>query len=325
MKPTERRAGGLLSIVVPAMNEADNIPALLRAVSTALAPQKIPYEMILVDDGSADQTWQVICAAAAADGRVRGLKLSRNFGKEGAMFAGIEDARGDCCVISDADLQFPPATIAEMYAVWQSGEADIVEAKKRTRGKEGLVYKLFTKAFYGLLRAMSGYDLNNASDFKLMDRRVVETLKTMPERQTFFRGMSSWVGYRTETVLFDVAQRNAGKSKFSPKKLVRMALSSIASFTSAPLQFITGTGVVCALLSVALGLFTIFHTFAREGVEMLCAGLSVVGFLLSLIMAALGILGYYAARIYEELKNRPRYIVSARTASGDHAPQAAKE
>ena len=308
-----RPNGGLLSIVVPAMNEEDNIPALLRAVSEALDPAQIPYELILVDDGSSDNSWAVICEQAQSEPRLRGLRLSRNFGKEGAMFAGLAEARGDCCVISDADLQFPPAVIAEMYTVWKSGAADVVEAKKRSRGKEGLVYKLFTKAFYGLLKAMSGYDLNNASDFKLLDRRVVDALGEMPERQTFFRAMSSWVGFRTETVLFDVRERNSGKSKFSPKKLVKMALSSIASFTSAPMQLITFIGVVSCLLSVALGIFTIFFHFPRESVEMLCAALSVVGFLLSLIMIALGILGYYAARIYEELKNRPRYIVSERT------------
>lgn len=314
MNRTDARPGdGLLSIVVPAMNEEDNIPALLRAVSEALDPARIPYELILIDDGSTDRSWAVICEAARREPRVRGLRLSRNFGKEGAMFAGLADARGDCCVISDADLQFPPAVIAEMYAVWKSGAADVVEARKRTRGREGLVYKLFTKTFYGLLKAMSGYDLNNASDFKLLDRRVVDALNDMPERQTFFRAMSSWVGFRTETVLFDVRERNAGRSKFSPKKLVKMALSSIASFTSAPLQFVTFAGVVGCLLSVALGVFTIFHHFSRESVEMLCAALSVIVFFLSLIMIALGILGYYAARIYEELKNRPRYIVSERT------------
>lgn len=313
MTEPNRRGDGLLSIVVPAMNEADNLPALLAAVAEALEPHSISYELILVDDGSTDRTWAVIADAATQDARIRGLRLSRNFGKEGAMFAGLSAARGDCCVISDADLQFPPAVIAEMYAIWKNSTVDIVEAKKRTRGKERLIYKLFTKTFYGLLRAMSGFDLNDASDFKLMDRRVLDALNEMPERQTFFRGMSSWVGFHTETVLFDVQARNAGSSKFSPKKLVRMALSSIASFTTAPLQFVTAAGLIGILLSVVLGVFTIFHSFGRESVEMLCAALSVIGIFLSLIMIALGILGYYLARIYEELKHRPRYLISERT------------
>ncbi len=311
MDTTKRN--GLLSIIAPAMNEEGNLPALVAAIAAALDPHKIPYELIIVDDGSSDRTWAVICEQAKLDARVRGLKLSRNFGKEGAMFAGLDNARGECAVITDADLQFPPETIAEMYAVWSSGEADIVEGKKRTRGKESLVYKLFTKVFYGMLKGMSGIDLNNASDFKLMDRKVLDTLAEMPERQTFFRGMSSWVGFKTEHVLFDVRDRLEGKSKFSPKKLVKFALSSISSFTDVPLQLATVFGFLSCFLAVALGIFTIFFPFARESVEILCAGLSVMIFFFGLVLIALGILGYYLARIYGELKNRPRYIISNRT------------
>lgn len=306
----EMRRNGLLSVIVPAMNEADNIPALLRVMTEALAG--IPYEVILVDDGSKDATWAVICAEAQTDRRVRGLRFSRNFGKEGAMFAGLAAAQGDCAVIIDADLQFPPATIAEMYAIWAKGEADVVEAKKNARQKESFVYKVFATTFYGLLKAMSGIDLNDASDFKLLDRKALDALLSMPERQTFFRGLSSWVGFRTATVNFDVQDRQAGKSKFSPKKLIKFALSSIASFTSAPMQFVTVLGVLGCFLSVALGIFTIFFRFPRADVEMLCANLSVTVFFMSLILIGLGILGYYAARIYEELKNRPRYIIADR-------------
>ena len=309
----QNKRSGLLSVIAPAMNEEGNLPALVAAIAAALEPHKIPYELIIVDDGSSDRTWAVICEQAKLDNRVRGLKLSRNFGKEGAMFAGLDAVRGECAVIIDADLQFPPETIAEMYAVWQTGEADIVEGKKRTRGKEGLVYKLFTKVFYGLLKAMSGIDLANASDFKLMDRKVLDTLADMTERQTFFRGMSSWVGFTTEHVLFDVRERTEGKSKFSPKKLVKFALSSISSFTDAPMQIATVFGFFSCFLAVALAIFTIFFPFSRESVEMLCAVLSVMVFFFGLVFIAIGILGYYMARIYGELKNRPRYIVSNRT------------
>ena len=309
---TNKRTG-LLSIIAPAMNEEGNLPALVAAIAAALDPHKIPYELIIVDDGSSDRTWEVICEQAKRDARVRGLKLSRNFGKEGAMFAGLDNVRGECAVIIDADLQFPPETIAEMYAVWQTGVADIVEGKKRTRGKESLVYKLFTKAFYGMLKGMSGIDLNNASDFKLMDRKVLDTLAEMPERQTFFRGMSSWVGFTTEHVLFDVRERTEGKSKFSPKKLVKFAISSISSFTDAPMQLTTVFGFLSCFLAVALGIFTIFFPFARESVEILCAVLSVMVFFFGVVFIALGIIGYYLSRIYAELKNRPRFIISNRT------------
>ena len=225
---------GLLTVIVPAYNEQDNISAISAKVKAALEPEGIPYELLFVDDGSSDGTWQAIGEASRTDGAVRGLRFSRNFGKEGAMFAGLAEARGECVALIDADLQHPPEALGRMYKLWQQGEADIVEGKKLRRGKESLVYKAFAGLFYGMMKAMSGVDLANSSDFKLLDRKVVNTLMAMPERRTFFRAMSEWTGFKTAEVGFEVAPRNSGKSKFSARKLIKYALSSTASYTNVP-------------------------------------------------------------------------------------------
>jgi glycosyltransferase involved in cell wall biosynthesis len=313
------RANKLLSIIVPAMNEEENIGALTSAVRAEMEKAGIPYELIIVDDGSRDGTWERICRAAEEDARVRGISFSRNFGKEGAMFAGLDRARGGCAVIFDADLQFPPPVISEMYRIWLKGECDVVDSRKNSRGKESFVYKAFTGAFYGLLKLMSGIDLNNASDFKLMDRRVIDALDTLGERQTFFRAMSGWVGFKTETVRFDVAERHAGSSKWSPKKLVKFALGSISSFTSAPLQFATYLGGFFLFAAVVLTVVTLACSFKVYGTELFCWSLTVMLAIGGTVLIALGILGFYLSRVYDEIKGRPRYIVAKTTDSDDGA------
>ncbi len=307
---------GMLSVVVPAFNEADNISAMKQAVCQTLETAHIPFELIIVDDGSRDDTWQVICREAEGDVRVRGFRFSRNFGKEGAMFAGLDQANGACMTVFDADLQFPPETLAEMYALWQQGDVDVVEAHKTSRGKESLVYKAFTGVFYGSLKAMSGIDLADACDFRLLDRKVMDALRSMPERQTFFRGMSSWAGYRKTSVDFAVAPRNAGKSKFNVVKLVRLALSSIASFTSAPLQFATGVGGVSVCLGLVLAVLTACCRWSYRGIA-LGAAFAAAAVFGGLVLIALGILGFYLSRVYTELQNRPRYLISQTTEKGE--------
>lgn len=307
------RTNKLLSIIVPAMNEEENIAALTASVKDAMESNGIAYELIIIDDGSRDGTWDEICREAQADSRVRGISFSRNFGKEGAMFAGLKHACGGCAVILDADLQFPPSVIAEMYGIWLKGECDIVEAKKISRGKESFVYKLFTGGFYGLLRLMSGIDLNNASDFKLLDSRVIAALDKLDERQTFFRAMSEWVGFKTETVGFNVAKRNAGRTKWSAKKLIGFALRSISSYTFAPLQFVTFCGVISLFCALVLSLFTIFNDFQRYSSELFCWAVVIILIIGGVLMLALGILGFYLARAYDEIKGRPRYIIAKKT------------
>lgn len=307
------RKNKLLSIIVPAMNEEENIGALTAAVRAEMESNGIPYELIIVDDGSRDKTWEAVCSEAASDSRVSGISFSRNFGKEGAMFAGLKQARGGCAVVFDADLQFPPPVVALMYKKWLSGDCDVIESRKNSRGSEGLAYKLFTGVFYGALKLMSGIDLNNASDFKLLDRRVIRALDELGERQTFFRAMPGWVGFKTETVSFDVAKRNAGSTKWSVKKLIRFALGSISSYTSAPLQFVSFAGGISVFGAFALAVFTLFFRFQRYETRLFCWSTSILLLIGGTIMAGMGILGFYLSRVFDEVKGRPRYIVARTT------------
>ena len=304
---------GTLSVIAPAMNEQDNISRLCAAIKEVMEAASIPYELIIVDDGSRDSTWRLVCEEAQKDLRVRGISFSRNFGKESAIFAGLSEARGDCAAIIDSDLQFPPQTLCDMYAKWQTGDFEIVEGRKNARQKETLIYKLFSKTFYKLLKAMSGIDLDNMCDFKLMDRCIVDDLNALPEKQTFFRALSDWPGYRKTTVPFDVADRNSGTSKFTPVKLVKLALGAISSFSAAPLQLVTGAGGGAFILSVLLAIFTLCFPFAEHGNELFCWAVVILLALSAILMVSLGIVGYYMARIYEEVKARPRWIIGRKT------------
>ena len=224
---------------------------------------------------------------ARNDEHIVGVNFSRNFGKESAIFAGLETAKGDACVLLDCDLQFPPEVIIEMYNIWKNNDVDIVEGRKNSRGKENPVYKFFSLWFYKMINKSSGLDMEAASDFKLLDRAVVDSLNAMPERLTFFRAMSKW----------------------SVKGLFKFAINSITSFTSAPLQIVTVCGVITFIFSVILGL----HTLIKKLIGASAVGFSTVIILQlltsSIIMFSLGIIGFYLSKIYEEIKQRPRYII----------------
>ncbi len=298
----------MLSIIVPAFNEQENVQNTAHVVQQVMERAQISYELIFVSDGSRDKTFSKVAELALADKRVRGLEFSRNFGKEAAMFAGLSAARGGCAVVMDCDLQHPPKTIVEMYRLWEQGY-EIVEGVKNSRGDEGVLRKWFAKGFYKIISALTGFDMENASDFKLLDRRVVKVLLDMPERRTFFRAMSFWVGYKSGQVYYDVAERAYGQTKWSFFKLLRYAVSNIISFSTKPLATVGYMG----MLSVAVGLVMGIQTFVRW-----ISGRSVEGFttviLLLLLMGGgillgLGIIGSYIAAIYQEVKQRPRYVV----------------
>ena len=304
----------MLSVIIPSYNEHENIKRTASVIAGILRENGIPYELIFVDDGSRDDTWREITAASVADPNVRGLGFSRNFGKEGAIFAGLKNAAGDCAVCIDCDLQHPPELIPEMYRLWQGG-AEVVEAVKRSRGREGLLHKLFARSFYKMMKSSSGINLDGASDFKLMDRKVINALNELPERITFFRALSSWVGFTVERVEFDVQPRTAGKSKFSMKSLFKFALNNITSFTNVPIHLITWVGVIFFVMALVLGVQTLVKYFCGQAAE----GFSTVILLILItgacILLGVGVIGYYLSKIYEEIKQRPRYIIS-RTAGG---------
>lgn len=283
-------------------------------VSGIMEREKIPFELVFVNDGSRDQTWEMIEKAAEKNTHVTGIRFSRNFGKESAIFAGLANAEGDCIAVMDCDLQHPPETLVEMYRLWEQGY-EVVEGVKRSRGKESVLHRASAGMFYKIMSKAVQIDMSRASDFKLMDRKAVEALLSMPERNAFFRALSSWVGYRTTSVEFDVQERTEGESKWSTWSLIKYAVRNIVGFSSAPLQMITVAGVLTLFFAIVLGIQSLMKYFcghALEGFTTVILLLLIIG---SLIMLSLGIIGIYIAKIYEEVKGRPRYFI-ARKISG---------
>ena len=304
----------MLSIVIPAYNEEKMIWKTTEVVSGIMEREKIPFELVFVNDGSRDQTWEMIEKAAEKNTHVTGIRFSRNFGKESAIFAGLANAEGDCIAVMDCDLQHPPETLVEMYRLWEQGY-EVIEGVKRSRGKESILHRASAGMFYKIMSKAVQIDMSRASDFKLMDRKAVEALLSMPERNAFFRALSSWVGYRTTSVEFDVQERTEGESKWSTWSLIKYAVRNIVGFSSAPLQMITVAGVLTLLLAVVLGIQSLVKYFcghALEGFTTVILLLLIIG---SLIMLSLGVIGIYIAKIYEEVKGRPRYFI-ARKISG---------
>lgn len=308
----------MLSIIIPAFNEEGNINRIVSVIDNLMVENKIDYEIVFVNDGSKDNSWALISAASENNSNISAINFSRNFGKESAIFAGLKYAKGDACVLIDCDLQHPPKKIVEMYHIWENNDVDIVEGRKSSRGKENLFYKLFSKTFYRMISKESGIDMQNASDFKLMSRNVVDALNEMPERLTFFRAMSKWVGYKTEIVYFDVEKREVGESTWSVRKLIKYAVNSITSYTSAPMQIVTVIGVITFIISVILGINTLYNKISGKSLEGFSTVILLQLFTSSVIMFSLGIIGYYLSKIYEEIKQRPRYIINDRIESKNH-------
>lgn len=304
----------MLSVVIPAYNEEKLIGLAAGRVGGILREAGVPYELIFVDDGSADRTWEEIGQAAQSDECVRGVSFSRNFGKEAAIFAGLEAARGECCAVIDCDLQHPPEKLPEMYALWQQGW-EVVNGVKANRGKESGLHTFAANTFYRMMSRAVHIDMASSSDFKLMDRRVVDALLGLGERKTFFRALTGWVGFRSINVEFNVADRAEGSSHWSTLSLFRYAFSNIASYSSAPMQIVTVLGVLTLLLSLVLGVQTLIRWalgHAADGFTTVIILLLLIG---SILMISLGIIGYYIAELFIEVKARPRYLV-AKTCGG---------
>lgn len=299
----------VLSVVLPAYNEELIVAKTCRVLREILTEAGISYELVLVDDGSRDKTWDEILKAGKRDANVLGIHFSRNFGKEAAVFAGLAQAAGDAVAVMDCDLQHPPQTLVEMYRLWENGY-EVIEGVKTSRGKESFLHKKSAGLFYGMMSKATKVDMQNASDFKMMDRKVVDSILSMPERNMFFRATSSWVGYKTTYVKFEVQEREAGESKWSTWSLVKYAFTNIVAFTTVPLQFVTIAGMICFGCSLILVLYSLIQYFAGRAVEGYTTTLIVLLLIGSAIMMSLGIIGYYIAKIYEEVKRRPRYIVS---------------
>jgi dolichol-phosphate mannosyltransferase len=298
-----------LSVIIPVFNESGMIQKNIQRVANVLNNNNIIYELILIDDGSNDSSWIEIKASANATPGIKAIKLSRNFGKESAICAGLDLATGNCCVCIDADMQHPPEIIPQMYKLWESGDYDIIEGVKKSRGKESLRYKISAGVFYKILHKTSGIDLNNASDFRLLDRKAIDAWKAMPEKQTFFRGMSSWIGFSRAQVEFTVAEREFGESKWSFVNLVKLAIKGVTSYTAAPLyaSAFLGFGLLIAFLFLLGQTITMkIMGYAASGFTTVIALQLVIG---GTLMMSVGVIGIYIEKIYEEVKARPRYII----------------
>lgn len=305
-----------VSVVLPCLNEASHIRASARTVAEALRAAGVEPELVLIDDGSTDGTWEALRELTSELPGTRALRLSRRFGKEQALCAGLESATGDAVCVMDADLQHPPELLGEMVRAWRDEGFEVVEARKVDRGDESALARIQAKLFYALLRRLSGYDLRGASDFKLMDRKVVEAWMSLPERNLFFRGMSAWLGFRRKELPFDVARRAGGRSGWTPRALVRLALTGITAFSSLPIHVVTLTGFLFLLFALGLGLQTLYNFLtghAQDGFTTVILLVLITG---SATMIGLGVIGLYVSRIYDEVKGRPRYLIAER--AGDH-------
>ena len=299
----------MLSVVLPAYNEEKMVVKAADVISGILKKAKIEYELVFVNDGSKDNTWAEIEKAAEKNENVVGVNFSRNFGKEAAMLAGLATTKGECCAVMDCDLQHPPEVLVDMYKLWEEGY-EVVEAVKRSRGKESIFHKASAGIFYKIISRAVKIDMSRASDFKLMDRKAVDTLLAMPEKNAFFRALSSWIGYKTASVEFDVQEREEGESKWSTRALVEYAITNIVAFSSAPMQFVTIAGLLSFIFGIIMGIQTLVKFVTGNAVEGFTTVILILLIMASLIMISLGIIGYYISKIYEEVKGRPRYIIS---------------
>lgn len=302
----------MLSIIIPSYNEKPNIERTAETISGILEAEKIPFELVFISDGSTDGSYEEICRLYSQDARIRGAEFSRNFGKEAAIFAGLELAKGDACIVMDCDLQHPPQVIPEMYRLWQEGY-EVVEGIKKSRGKESVFHGLFAGIFYGIMSKMMKMDMRSSSDFKLLDRKVVNVLLGLGERNTFFRALSFWAGFRSGRVEYEVQERAYGSSKWSFKSLIKYAISNVTSFSTVPLQMVTVMGIISILFSGILAVQTLIKYLMGTAVEGFTTVILLILIIGGFIMISLGMIGHYLARIYEEVKGRPRYIIRRRT------------
>lgn len=298
----------LVSLIIPSFNEEENIDRTVSVLGETLGNQSFDYELIFVNDGSKDKTYEKIVEASKKDSHVKGISFSRNFGKEAAIFAGLEVAIGDACVVIDCDLQHPPKLIPQMFDLWKQG-FEVIEGVKSDRGKESLFHKICAGMFYRLMSRLIKIDMKSTSDYKLLDRRVVEELLKLKERNTFFRALTFWVGFKSTKIEYEVEERQFGASKWSYASLLKYAINNATSFSTFPLQIVTYLGTISIIVSIVLGIQTLVKYFmgtAAEGFPtVILLELLIGGF----IMLSLGIIGHYIARIYEEVKGRPKYII----------------
>lgn len=310
-------SGVTLSCVIPCLNEAQNLRVLIPELITLFGSLVASYEIIVVDDGSTDETPQVMADLAAGEPALVYVQLSRNFGKEAALTAGIEAAHGDVVVCMDADMQHPPSLIPVMLERWRHG-IEMVYAVRADRHDETLFKRLGTRLFYRLMRTSGGLEVPpNAGDFRLMDRRVVQALLELPERDRFMKGLFAWVGFQSEPIYYDPPSRLHGVSRFKPLRLFRLAVDGLTAFTTWPLRIMSVAGLLLSLVSFTYGLIIVFsHLLWGDPVQGWTTLITVILFFAGVQLIAVGVLGEYISRIFSEVKQRPVYLVRLRRGAG---------
>lgn len=301
-----------LSMVLPAYNESGNIEMAARQLEALCCREELDYELIFVNDGSKDTTWEEICEVSKNNPHIKGICFSRNFGKEAAVTAGLECASGDGVVVMDCDLQHPPDVIPSMIQLWRQGY-EIIEGVKTNRGKESGWHRIAADGFYRILSQAMGMDMKNASDFKLLDRKVVDVIRSIPEKSRFFRELSTWVGFRSATVNFEVQERMNGSSKWSTGALIGYAIGNLAVCTCLPMQFATICGGLSLFAAMIVCIFMVVQMIQRMAVDYMEMILFCILLIGGMILVGLGIVGYYIGKIYNEVRGRPSYIVSSKT------------
>jgi dolichol-phosphate mannosyltransferase len=306
-----RRAPDLVSVVVPCYNEGENLPALYERLEAAL--RGFDWEAILVDDGSADGTFDTMRDLARRDGRVRAIRFSRNFGHQYALLAGIRESRGRVVVTMDADLQHPPETVPILVEEWRRG-FNIVHTRRRGSGETGWFKRGASRAYYRFFSLLSGVRIEpGTSDFRLMDRRVADALRSMQEAELFLRGLVMWMGYRHTFVEYEVGARHAGRSKYTVGKMLRFAGSGITSFSTIPLRVGIVIGfVTSALACVEIG-YVIWAKVRGTAVPGWASMTALLCFLFGLSFVLVGLLGVYVGHIFRRVQNHPTYFVEERT------------
>lgn len=303
-----------VSIQIPCYNEADGLPMLYDALcgqkGICETLKEYEFEFIFVNDGSIDNTLDIIKLYAEKDTRIKYISLSRNFGKECAMLSGFDYASGDCMVIMDADLQDPPLLIKEMLKYWEQGYDDVY-AKRMSRGKESWLRKRFSLAYYSLLQKTSRFDiLENVGDFRLLDRKCINALRELREKERYTKGMFAWIGFKKKEILFERGNREKGKSSWRFKDLLNLGIDGITSFTTAPLRFSTIVGFFISMIAFVYMCWVLIKALIwGDPVAGYPSLMVVILFLGGIQLLSLGIIGEYLGRIFNEAKGRPVYIV----------------
>lgn len=299
----------LLSLVIPVFNEEAALAPLLALLGDSLAQLPVASEVVIVDDGSTDGTWARLKQVPAGAPALRLIRFTRNFGKEAAIMAGLKHSKGDAVIVLDADMQHPPGMLREMLDLWLDGEADIIDAVKTDNRNAPALDRLTSTWFNRLFRRFTGYDMRGASDYKLLDRRVVDVLVDLTGYNMFFRGTTAWLGFRHREVGFHLGPRSGGRSKWNLVSRLQLAITAITNFTSLPLHLITLVGIISLLFAIVHGGHTLYNKFTGQAVE----GFTTVILLLlifgSVITLGLGVIGAYLSKIHDEVRGRPRYLI----------------